>query len=58
MPLYADLLRIQAIEMNDQIRKEYYLKSNNNLYSYNQLFKDTISDIDKKSNQVRGITLL
>jgi hypothetical protein len=41
-----------------EIRKEYYLKSNNNLYSYNQLFKDTISDIDKKFNQVRGITLL
>ena len=41
-----------------EIRKEYYLKSNDCQYSYNQLFKDTISDIDKKFNQVKGITLL
>ena len=37
---------------------EDYLKSNNCQYSYNQLFKDTISDIDKKFNQVKVITLL
>jgi hypothetical protein len=41
-----------------EIRKEYYLKSNDCQYSYNQLFKDTISDIDKKFNQVKGIPLL
>ena len=29
-------------------RKEYYLKSQNNLYSYSELFNDTVSDIDKK----------
>ena len=39
-----------------EIRKEYYLKSNNCQYSYDQLFKDTISDIDKKFRSVNDIT--
>ena len=41
-----------------KIRKEYYLKSNNCQYSYDQLFKDTISDIDKKLIQVKEMTLV
>ena len=41
-----------------EIRKEYYLKSNRNLYTYNQLFNDTILDIDKKFNLLRNTTLL
>jgi hypothetical protein len=32
-------------------RKEYYLNSKKPLYTYMQLLKDTISDIDKKNNK-------
>jgi hypothetical protein len=31
-----------------EIRKEYYFKSQENLYSYSRLFKETVEDIDKK----------
>ena len=45
---YNDFIIENLDKFNEyEIRKEYYLKSNDNLYSYNQLFKDTISDIDK-----------
>lgn len=39
-------------------RKEYYLKSKTNLYSYSELFSDTVSDIDKKIRELHGIRLL
>jgi hypothetical protein len=46
---YEDYVIENLDKFNEyEIRKEYYLKSNNCQYSYNQLFKDTISDIDKK----------
>ncbi len=32
MPIHADLLRLQAIEFNDQIRKSHYTYSRNNVY--------------------------
>ena len=55
-----DLYTNYGLEYNDYVteniskyneydkRKEYYLRSNNCLYSYKQLLNDTIEDIDKK----------
>lgn len=39
-------------------RKEYYLKSQKSLYTYSNLFEDTISDINKKFDSLRGTRLL
>lgn len=39
-------------------RKEYYLKSQSNLYSYSELFKDTVEDINKKIEELGSTHLL
>ena len=56
---YEDVVIENLDKFNEyEIRKEYYLKSNTNLYSYGELFDNTIADIDKKFNQVKSVTLL
>ena len=58
MPAFEDLLRIQAIEINDMIRKSQYgFEVSNNIIRFSPIFKDTkviyfdyIVTSDKKSN--------
>lgn len=46
---YDDFVIENPDKFNEyEIRKEYYFKSQKNLYSYDKLFKDTILDINRK----------
>jgi hypothetical protein len=46
---YEDFVIENPHKFNEyEIRKEYYFKSQENLYTYSKLFNDTILDIDRK----------
>jgi hypothetical protein len=62
MPAYEDLLRIQAIEINDMIRKSQYgFEISNNIIRFSPIFKeskivyfDYIVTADKKANLLQS----